>query len=111
MPSDKLWRVATIGRSFLFNKVTRCYLRRSACGVSLREVDSEGIEINWNGKQKDYYHNVWLRHNCQCPLCVADSSGQKTVETIELVNSRVNKAAIQGVYCSNKDHVRVWCIY
>ena len=57
--------------------------------MSLREVDREGIEINWNNKQKDYYHNVWLRHNCQCPLCVADSSGQKTVETVELVNSRV----------------------
>ena len=93
----KLWRVAIIGRSFLFNSTTRYHLCRSSCGVSLREVDREGIEINWNDKQKDYYHNVWLRHNCQCPLCVADSSGQKTVETVELVNSRVTKANIEGM--------------
>ena len=97
---DKLWKVITIGRSFLFNSTARlrCSLHRSACGVSLREVNCEGIEINWNDKQKDYYHNVWLRHNCQCPLCVADNSGQKTVETIELVNSRVTKAKIEGTY-------------
>ena len=90
-----LWRVAKIGQSFLLDSTIRCCPRRSACSVSLREVD-ERIEINWNDKQKDYYHNVWLRHNCQCPLCVADSSGQKTVEAIELVNSRVSKANIEG---------------
>ena len=100
---DKWRRVTAIGR--LIRNTTRYCLRRSVHGVvSLRKVDCEGIEISWDDKQKDYYHGIWLRHNCQCPLCLEENSGQKTVEPIELVNSRVTKATVM----SSKDHVHVY---
>ena len=94
---DKLWKLKFFARSLLlFNRTNTARPRRCTRDVSLREVDHEGIQISWNDKQKDYYHSVWLRHNCRCPLCLADHSEQKTVELIELVNSRVTKASIQG---------------
>ena len=91
MPFNKL-RIA-VGRVF-FDTWT---LYRSVCSVSLREVDRKGIEISWGDAQNNYYHSVWLRHNCRCPLCTAASSGQRTVESNELVNSRVAKVNIKGL--------------
>ena len=100
---DKLGRIA-IGRMF-FNSWAS---HRSVCSVYLREVDREGIKINWgDDKQNSYYHSVWLRHNCQCPLCTAADSGQRTVESYELVNSRIAKVDIEGVVYSREDLVHL----
>ena len=83
----KVWR---------FSKPTGHNIRRFLSNVSLHTVDREGIELSWDDGRKDYYHGIWLRHNCHCPFCVSDHSGQKIVEPIELVNSCITKASIQG---------------
>lgn len=90
-----MYKLSAFGQTFSFTRTIRCLLRRSI-SVSLHEVDHEGIRISWDDKQH-YYHGVWLRHNCRCSLCIADHSDQKTMELIELVNSRVTKAVIQGM--------------
>ena len=37
------------------------------------------------------YHPTWLRHNCQCPSCLA-SSGQKTINFSEINLSNTLKS-------------------
>ena len=91
------YTISGIRRAFLFTRTVHCFLHRSLCDVLIRDVDHEGIQISWNDKHKHYYHSVWLRHNCRCPLCLADHSEQKTVEPMELVNSRVTKASTRYI--------------
>ena len=41
--------------------------------------------VSWEGDddRDPVFHGVWLRHNCQCPLCLS-SSGQKTLDKVHL---------------------------
>ena len=44
------------------------------------------------------YHSVWLRHNCQCSLCVT-SSNQKNVTGQDLKGElKISNATIEGTY-------------
>ena len=62
---------------------------------------SKGVNVDWaedDGKKlrKDFFHGIWLRHNCQCPLCYNIHSDQHTVEADELPNVRVTGAEVNG---------------
>ncbi|XP_065882702.1 gamma-butyrobetaine dioxygenase-like isoform X2 [Dysidea avara] len=66
--------------------------------TTVPQVSSEGVHIKWDddGERTTHYHNVWLRHNCHCPHCLADYNNQKTIQPAQLVNTRVTKATIEG---------------
>ena len=74
---------------YLINK----YFRRLINTVP--QVSSEGVNIKWSdeGDATAHYHNIWLRHNCHCPHCLAD---QKTIQPAQLENTRVIQATIEG---------------
>lgn len=49
------------------------------------EIKNEGrtVRIKWGGGVTVAFSAVWLRHNCQCPVCVT-SSNQKAVDPATL---------------------------
>ncbi len=71
---------------------SRCSLRMSSsCSRSWytpsAKLDSRGKDliVQANGEDSSY-HSTWLRHNCQCPSCLAPS-GQKTIDLSEITPS------------------------
>ena len=73
----------------------------STVGTSISVAD-KGVNINWaegDGNQfarKDFFHSIWLRHNCHCPLCYNFHSDQHTVEADQLPNVSVTQAEVNG---------------
>ena len=77
---------------------SRRYTSAAISSISLAE---KGIDVNWegDGKQvarKDFFHSIWLRHNCHCPVCYNFHSDQHTVEADKLPNVTVTQAEVNG---------------
>ena len=71
-----------------------CSLAHTA--PSVRLVDSAGVNVEWTEREEDYFHGVWLRHNCHCPLCIDEDSNQKIVDIAHLDDPAVTHAAVNG---------------
>ena len=41
------------------------------------------MKVMWPDGGSAAFHAVWLRHNCQCPICVA-ASNQKAINPSDL---------------------------
>lgn len=54
-------------------------------------ISGKSLILDINGKES-VYHSIWLRHNCQCPSCMA-FSGQKTIDFSEITSSIILKSA------------------
>ena len=70
---------------------SRCSLRYMSCSRPRynlsAKLDRRGKDLIVQGNGEDYfYHSTWLRHNCQCPSCLAPS-GQKTIDLSEITPS------------------------
>ncbi len=74
---------------------SQCSLRYMSClqythtpsGSTSAKLDNHGksLIVQANGEDSSY-HSTWLRHNCQCPSCLAPS-GQKTIDLSEITPS------------------------
>ena len=74
----------------------------SSCNAYVRLANSKGINVEWveGGKtaREDYYHGVWLRHNCHCPLCLNRDANQNMVHSAQLNKPTITHAAVNGEY-------------
>ena len=54
------------------------YLRRTCATISRLQIasDRKTVAVEFDGKEKQVYHAVWLKHLCHCPKCRDPSSGQ-----------------------------------
>lgn len=80
---------------------TRFWAYRFSTATTSVSIADKGINIDWaegDGKKlrKDFFHGIWLRHNCQCPLCYNVHSDQYIVEADALPNVRVTRAEVNG---------------
>lgn len=71
-------------------------------GTTVNLLD-KGVNINWAAAEDDgkkfkgnFYHSIWLRHNCHCQNCYNLHSDQHVVEADELPNARVTRAEVHG---------------
>ena len=68
----------------------------------MRLVNGKGIDVEWGESEEkgreDYFHGVWLRHNCHCPLCLDADANQNIVDSAQLNNPSVTHAVINGKY-------------
>ena len=83
---------------------SRCSLRYMSCSRPRynlsAKLDRRGKDLIVQGNGEDYfYHSTWLRHNCQCPSCLAPS-GQKTIDLSEITPSiTLESVALLGLWC------------
>ena len=67
--------------------------------VNLVESSTKGVNIQWAGREEgtlDYFHGVWLRHNCHCPQCLDQDTNQITVNIAQLDDPTVTHATVNG---------------
>ena len=95
-------RIINLARDLARFKVTPCRHCSVAAAASVNLVD-KGVNVDWGkvdrGEQLvrgSFFHGIWLRHNCHCPLCYNLHSDQFTVEADELPNVRVTQAKVNG---------------
>ena len=75
------------------------FLTYAPTASAVRVVNSKGINIEWTEREEgisDYFHGVWLRHNCHCSLCLDQDSNQKIVDITHLDDPTVTHAAVNG---------------
>lgn len=72
--------------------------------ASVYLADRKGIKVLWSEEigggnaQEDYFHGVWLRDNCHCPLCLNDDVNQNTVDYAQLDDPSIIGATLNGEY-------------
>ena len=81
---------------------TRAEPLKLATSAYVRLANSKGINVEWveGGKaaREDYFHAVWLRHNCHCPFCLNHDANQNMVDSAQLNKPTVTHAAVNGEY-------------
>ena len=76
----------------------------SSCNTYVNLVNSRGINVEWvvneeeNVREDHYFHGVWLRHNCHCPLCLNYEANQTMVNSAQLNKPSITRAAVNGEY-------------
>ena len=78
------------------------YVPSVSSNTIVRLVNGKGIDVEWGESEEkgreDYFHGVWLRHNCHCPLCLDADANQNIVDSAQLNNPSVTHAVINGKY-------------
>ena len=62
-------------------------------------MNNREISVEWKEREEgtsDYFHGVWLRHNCHCRRCLDQDSNQKMVDIAHLDDPIVTHAALNG---------------
>lgn len=84
-------------------RATYCSARTAVSSLAasphVRLVDSKGVSVEWGEGdeiQQDYFHAVWLRHNCHCSRCVDQSANQNIIDSTQLDNPSVAHVAVNG---------------
>ena len=87
-------------------KVTSCRCSSQVAAATSVNLVDKGVNIDWRKSDREqsgeqpvrgsFFHGIWLRHNCHCPLCYNLHSDQFTVEADELPNVRVTQAKVNG---------------
>ena len=97
-------RAAIVGRLGVLSSkiITRLWERRYGTVATSINVVDKGVNVSWGENsgdefRKDFFHGIWLRHNCQCPLCYNTHSDQYIVQADELPNVRVTQAEVNGI--------------
>ena len=73
----------------------------SSCNTYVRLVNSKGISVEWvdgeeTAREHYYFHGVWLRHSCHCPLCQNYDANQNIIDSAQLNKPSVTHAAVNG---------------
>ncbi len=63
------------------------------------DPNSNRLSIRWEGKTQDnQYPLVWLRDNCQCPLCFDSSSQSRTINLADFNIEHKLRAVVSIIY-------------
>ena len=83
--------------------ITACRYASASTSAAITSINlaEKGVNVNWEGdgkqiSRKDFFHSIWLRHNCHCPMCYNHHSDQHTVEADKLPNVRITQAEVNG---------------